>query len=151
MKGDPPVVLGRFNSSRSMDILYTVMQHQDGVMSCSCPAWKFSKKRLGHFECKHTRHVDENGCGEVEPKSFHGSEQRKSLRVKEGVYGTPRKRFALAVSAADVQLSDEAFKRLLKELRPYLQGEGARAVAKHKSETHTVTKDDEVLRVITLD
>lgn len=151
MEGNEPVVIGRFNSSRSLDIIYAVKKHQDGVMSCTCPAWKFSKKRLGYFDCRHTRHVNLYGCGEIDTKHFHKSEQRRSLSANEGIYGTPRKRFALAVSAAQVQLSDEAFKRLLKELRPYLQTEGAKAVAKEKEATHIVTSDNEVLRVITLD
>ena len=36
---------------------YTVALSEDGVWGCSCPAWKFQRKRLVDGKCKHIREV----------------------------------------------------------------------------------------------
>jgi predicted nucleic acid-binding Zn finger protein len=32
---------------------YTVKKGQDGVVYCSCPAWRFQKVAAAHRSCKH--------------------------------------------------------------------------------------------------
>jgi predicted nucleic acid-binding Zn finger protein len=32
---------------------YTVKQGKDGVVYCSCPAWRFQKVAAAHRSCKH--------------------------------------------------------------------------------------------------
>jgi predicted nucleic acid-binding Zn finger protein len=36
---------------------YTVKQGRDGVVYCSCPAWKFQRKPAAQRTCKHVRRV----------------------------------------------------------------------------------------------
>jgi predicted nucleic acid-binding Zn finger protein len=158
-------VLGRFNSTRSPDIIYTVKVHleiaqgTDKRISCNCPGWKFSVRRLGHHECKHTRHVEENlktirestrfpkmaGTSVLEHKesaSFRDTEIGRALRRRKD---SPKRRLAAACDEAGVQLSNTAFRKLLSALRPYLQGDAAAATLTSSTPT------DDVLRVITLD
>jgi hypothetical protein len=166
-KVGPFRVLGRFNSTRSPDIVYTVKEHLDiskdtgKRISCNCPGWRFSIRSLGHHECKHTRHVDapfgvsddhqrDTGLSVLAMttqavtawSSFSKTEIGHALKRRKD---SPKRRLAAACQEAGVQLSDPAFRALLKALRPYLQGDGA-SVA-----TPTSTPDDDVLRVITLD
>ena len=162
----PSHVLGRFNSTRSPDVIYTVKLHleiaqgTDKRISCNCPGWKFSVRRLGHHECKHTRHVQENlktiatnrsrwdsqypsrVLGYRESSAFGDTEIGRSLRRRKD---SPKRRFAAACEEAGVQLSDTAFRKLLSVLRPYLQGDAAAATLTSSTPT------DDVLRVITLD
>ena len=152
-KVGPFRVLGRFNSTRSPDIVYTVKEHLDiskdtgKRISCNCPGWRFSIRSLGHHECKHTRHVDASVLAITTQattawSSFSKTEIGHALKRRKD---SPKRRLAAACQEAGVQLSDPAFRALLKALRPYLQGDGA-SVA-----TPTSTPDDDVLRVITLD
>jgi hypothetical protein len=152
-KVGPFRVLGRFNSTRSPDIVYTVKEHLDiskdtgKRISCNCPGWRFSIRSLGHHECKHTRHVDVSVLAMTTQavtawSSFSKTEIGHALKRRKD---SPKRRLAAACQEAGVQLSDPAFRALLKALRPYLQGDGA-SVA-----TPTSTPDDDVLRVITLD
>jgi hypothetical protein len=173
----PSHVLGRFNSTRSPDVIYTVKLHleiaqgTDKRISCNCPGWKFSVRRLGHYECKHTRHVRENlktiaalsaqsdqlpsktkkatlkmaGTLILEHKesaSFRDTDIGRALRRRKD---SPKRRLAAACDEAGVQLSNTAFRKLFRALRPYLQGDSAEATLTSSTPT------DDVLRVITLD
>ena len=161
----PSHVLGRFNSTRSPDVIYTVKLHleiaqgTDKRISCNCPGWKFSVRRLGHYECKHTRHVQEKlktirestrfpkmaGTSVLEHKesaSFRDTDSGRALRRRKD---TPTRRLAAACDEAGVQLSNTAFRKLFRALRPYLQGDSAEATLTSSTPT------DDVLRVITLD
>jgi|TARA_R110000824_G_scaffold260399_1_gene449032 predicted nucleic acid-binding Zn finger protein len=156
-------VVGQFNSSKSPDIIWTVKEDRSKPVSdnkriwCNCPSWRFSHKRLGRYECKHTKHIVERRQeqGEtvalaqerVEREQFHNSELGKSLvGNKKRQLNSAKRKFAVAVQRSGVRLTDAAFKALLYELRPYL---------KNASEARLSTKapviDDDVLRVITLD
>lgn len=41
--------------SQSSNKSYTLTAHADGVVSCSCPAWKFQKVTPAERVCKHMR------------------------------------------------------------------------------------------------
>ena len=152
-KAGPFRVLGRFNSTRSPDIVYTVKEHLEisedtgKRISCNCPGWRFSIRSLGHHECKHTRHVAQDTKSKLTQvsdarMSYWNTEIGRSLSRRQD---TPKRRLAAACQEAGVQLSDPAFRALLKALRPYLRGDGEPVTPP------TSTLDDDVLRVITLD
>jgi len=54
-------------SSDTSDKMYTVSIDRDGIYGCSCPSWKFGRKKLKNEECKHiTKHVIEEEGGYIE-------------------------------------------------------------------------------------
>jgi hypothetical protein len=167
----PFKVLGRFNSSRTPEIIYTVKDHlslpddDPKRISCSCPGWRFSIGRYGFHTCKHVEHVKANGRGVVD-EMVNNSIIAKTVahtaddKVTEKVLNpssaySAKQVLAEALDDAGVHISDVAFRRLLKKLRPHLvreakQKKPRRQSKKLNSET-TTPNNDEVLRIITLD
>lgn len=156
-------VVGQYNSSKSPDIIWTVKEdvtkssNDDKRIWCNCPSWRFSHKRLGRYECKHTKHIrqrrDEQGetvalaQERVEREQFHNSELGKSLvGQKKRQLNSAKRKFAVAVQRSGVRLTDAAFKALLYELRPYLKN-----TPEQRLSTKAPVINDDVLRVITLD
>jgi hypothetical protein len=163
------VILGRFNSTRSLDVIYTVKRHVDipnddpkwKHVSCNCIGWKFSIKKKGVHDCRHTQYVREhpdegaklsldavnsNAIAKLAYRArSHRAEKPKNYKAK----------LALACEHAGVELTDVAFKKLAKSLRPYLDGMSAGASA---SETELISPAiaqmdqlDNGHRIITLD
>lgn len=53
-------LVGRYNSTRNPTNVYEVRRHADGVLSCSCPGWRFNKPAQGQPKtCRHVRRVAE--------------------------------------------------------------------------------------------
>ena len=137
-KKSPFIVLGQFNSTRNPDEVYTVKRHTDipdteprrKHISCNCMAWRFSFKKLGYYDCKHTTYCREH------PGSH--------AAVKKPAIDT----LALALDRASVTLSPPQFTRLATELLPYLSSNGASAP---ELLPNTTTQLDDAVRVITLD
>jgi hypothetical protein len=161
-------VVGRFNSTRSPDIVWTVKENLDlpdgdeRRVWCNCPSWKFSRKRLGRYECKHTRHVMEresNGeslsdQAHKSTKAFYGTAMGiAKIGKKRTPLPSAKLRLAEACEAAHVQLSDAAFRALLRQLRPYLLNQVTEKTTAQKAwaTRHANANSDDVIRVITLD
>lgn len=76
-------------SGTNPDKTYTVAQDRDGSYGCSCPAWKFQRKRLKDGKCKHIRQVEagrwpEAGGEIVGPPEFILANVRQVTPVHEG-------------------------------------------------------------------
>jgi len=48
-----PNVLATFRSDSNPSKSYEIRLGRDGVVYCTCPAWKFSSKKRGGHTCKH--------------------------------------------------------------------------------------------------
>jgi hypothetical protein len=159
----PFKVLGRFNSSRTPEVIYTVKEHLDVPeetgkrISCSCPGWRFSISKRGFYACKHTEHVKLYGSGLIDDK-VNGSLIAKT--VIEAKNASPSSRLSMkfvlaqALDESGVHLSDVAFRKLLKKLRPYLRAakpEGFTPLPDAPSSSTSTVETDDILRVITLD
>ena len=163
-------VLGKFNSTRTPDIIYTVkgqleVPAETGKrVSCTCPGWRFSFKRCGRYTCKHTRYVEEHGCGEVvvPVRAWQSKYEQSAVdKAKASRRTSVKSVLARALDESGVHLSDVAFKSLLRKLRPHVVVKtlDVRYPASAKEEVLDITSDEptptptptEVLRVITLD
>jgi hypothetical protein len=50
------LVVGKFQSMTSPGKFYEIRRGKDGVVYCTCPAWKFQKKEYGQPRtCKHLK------------------------------------------------------------------------------------------------
>ena len=170
----PFKVLGRFNSSRTPEIIYTVKDHlevpadDNKRISCSCPGWRFSIRRHGFHTCKHVEHVKANGRGVVDEMVnnsiiaktvAHVAELDRVSPVEEALNPasaySAKQVLAKSLDGAGVHLSDVAFRRLLKRLRPHLGREAKQKKPRRQSQKQNSEisnqSDDEVLRIITLD
>jgi hypothetical protein len=160
-KVGPFRVLGKFNSSRTPEKIYTVKEHLDVPadtgkrISCTCPSWRFSFRRLGRYGCKHTMHVlalidgvvNANEVRGDAAANVEGSIIQKTIRSNNHRGGL-KYIVAQAFENADVHVSDVAFRALVYHLRPLLKGRITESV--EATERTTIDRDD-VLRVITLD
>lgn len=88
-------VVGRYNSTRNPANVYDVKRHADGVLSCSCPGWKFSGQPKA---CRHTRRVlaglDDDAA--VAERNARAGQLRQALRAANvllyrggGLYWSP--------------------------------------------------------------
>ena len=150
----PFTVLGRFNSTRNPENIYTVKRHHDvdetnsKHVSCNCPGWRFSpRKNQGYYTCRHVEYVQEHGKGTIKEWKYSRSEiVRATERAdRKGLTDDPKTILARACQSSSVHLSDYAFRQLLAALKPHLTGVAATA------ETTTTNLTDDALRVITLD
>ena len=152
-KVGPFRVLGKFNSSRTPEKIYTVKEHLDVPahtgkrVSCTCPSWRFSFGRVGRYECKHTTHVANGDNGGATTEEVEGSIIQKTIRSNNHRGGL-KHIVAQAFENADVHVSDVAFRALVYHLRPLLKGRITESV---KVTERTTIERDDVLRVITLD
>jgi predicted nucleic acid-binding Zn finger protein len=159
-------VLGKFNSTRTPDIVYTVKEHLEipaetgKRISCNCPGWRFSFKRWGRYTCKHTRYVEEHGCGEtlVPIRAWQSKYEQSAVdKAKASRRISVKSVLARALDEAGVHLSDVAFGMLLRKLRPHVvvKSLDVRYPASVKEEVSDIASDEptptEVLRIITLD
>jgi hypothetical protein len=150
----PFTVLGKFNSSRTPEIIYTVKEHLEVAestgkrISCNCMGWRFSYGRLGRYECKHTIHVANGDTGFNDQVS--DSIISRTIRSKHSRAGSLKNILAQAFDNAGVHVSDTAFRALYKQLRPLLKDRISQT-SYEVSETITTNHSDDVLRVITLD
>ena len=53
--GTKAVVLREVASFTGRPEVYQIRLHGNGVLSCSCPSWRFAKKEERPFACKHMR------------------------------------------------------------------------------------------------
>jgi len=49
------VVIANIASKSDPDRAYSLTAHSDGVVSCSCPSWRFQKIAPAARTCKHMR------------------------------------------------------------------------------------------------
>jgi len=52
----PPVVVGTFESTSYKEMFYTVLKHEDGSLTCDCPAFTHFPPGFGPI-CSHIRRV----------------------------------------------------------------------------------------------
>lgn len=73
-------VVARYNSTRTPSNVYEVRRHPDGVLSCSCPGWRFSKVKPK--TCRHTSRVEQglDDDGTVAEKVARGTTVLNALR-----------------------------------------------------------------------
>ncbi len=130
-KVGPFTVLGRFNSTRNPENIYTVKSHHDidktnsKHFSCTCPGWRFSpRKKLGYYTCRHVEYVKAHGKGTINELKYSKSEiVRATERAdRKGLTDDPKTILARACQSASVHLSDHAFRQLLAALKPHLTG-----------------------------
>jgi hypothetical protein len=156
-KGRGPFkILGRFNSSRSPEKIYTVKEHLDiseatgKRISCNCMGWKFSIGRLGYHECVHTRHVASGNNGDANAKVTE-SIIHKTVRSRHSSSVSLKNILAQAFDNAGVHISDGSFKAVYKHLRPLMKDAGRFTETTSEEVSETTVTNDDVLRVITLD
>jgi hypothetical protein len=53
--GTKAIVLREVASFSGRPDVYQIRLHASGVLSCSCPSWRFAKKEERPFACKHMR------------------------------------------------------------------------------------------------
>ena len=155
-KAGPFKVLGKFNSSRTPEKIYTVKEHLDvhentgKRISCNCMGWRFSYGRLGRYECLHTRHVANGNIGDATQK-FTESIIHKTISSQHSATGSLKNILARAINNAGVHVSDVAFKAVYRQLRPLMKEAGRFTETTSEQVSETTITNDDVLRVITLD
>lgn len=161
-------ILRRYQSTRHPEVVFTVREDISDIntgadarwsldewrsrLSCDCAGYKFCKE--DEKFCRHTQELY------AELKSTHATPETlwsttlkefKSTTIGKSIYGrardknTPKRRLAEAVVAAGLNLSDHSFRRLLREVRPYLHNEPLQRRSK------VFVDSDDVLRVIEFD
>lgn len=59
--------IGTFQSSSNPEKFYTVTEGNDGVVYCSCPAWKFQRLAAAMRSCKHTKSAAASNLAKAAP------------------------------------------------------------------------------------
>ena len=157
-KKGPFNVLGKFNSSRSPEKVYTVKEHLEipietgKRISCTCPGWKFSFSKRGAYGCKHTDYVAAGHKGDAFEK-VEKSIITKTVRSTRVDGESLKSILAHSFLDAGIHVSDHSFKQfhrtVVRLLDPERLGE---LLSNEVIETESITtNNDDVLRVITLD
>jgi hypothetical protein len=160
-KVGPFRVLGKFNSSKTPKKIYTVKEHLDVPadtgkrVSCTCPSWRSSFRRLGRYGCKHTMHV----LALIADAAANVEESIIQKTTRRMIEANARHRWGLehivaqALEDADVHISDVPFRALVYHLRPLIKAhlDFVRKTESVKVTERTTIDRDDVLRVITLD
>lgn len=160
-------ILRRYESTRHPEVVFTVREDVTGIdthqsynkadvlnewksrLSCDCAGYKFCKD--DEKFCRHTQDIyDELKSTHATPETLWSMtlKEFRSTTIGKTIYGrardknTPKRRLAEAMVAAGLNLSDHSFRRLLRELRPYLHNEPLQRRSK------VVVDSDDVLRVI---
>ena len=171
----PSTILGRFNSTRNPENVYTVKRHHDvdpesdKHLSCSCPGWKFSpRKNGGRYTCRHVAYVQqklEEGNGGRHDLAMENHKEATSEINRAVVrahrrddWTSPKAILARSLVEAEVRIGDHAFRKLAKALRPYLLSHQITVTSLNAlrpsgmpSPAIEEEESEEVLRVITLD
>ena len=163
-------ILRRYQSTRHPEVVFTVREDVTGIdihqsynkadvlnewrsrLSCDCAGYKFCKE--DEKFCRHTQelymelkstHATPETLWSTTLQEFRATEIGKTIYGRARAKNTPKRRLAESLVAAGLNISNHGFRKLLRELRPYLHNEPL------QRRSQVFVDSDDVLRVIEFD